>query len=702
MKKTILIFTLFILFVLTNGSAQTGLWTDEGNYDISWYDETATEFTLTTPAQLAGLAKLVNDGNGFYGKTIKLGKDINLGAHCWWPIGTDTKQNGYYNRCFTGIFDGNNHTISQMIINETQCKTYDYIGLFGQVKNGTLSGIILSADCMIESGASQEEEYSAAGGIASTLNKSSIKDCISYASVSYRLSGGIVGTIDGDSNISNCTNHGIIQGIHIGGIAGSSDGIITQCRNNGNINGTWSSGGIAGYSNGALSECKNSGDVTSLKGAAGGIAGTGMGKTISKCENSGNITTQATGQGYDCPAAGIIGYAEADGFQYVEYCTNSGNITGETAAGIVGALRPVGWYIREIRGCNNHGIVSGMHWSGGIIAYNDASLVILNCTNSGSVNATETIVATYDIQGTMACAGGIVAFSAPCINCCNYGSVTASARTQGQDTRVTSNALCGGINGGCQISYNCFNRGDLTCNSYAHTNSKSGYATAELHVGGITAGDRQCEAINCYNSGKISHSISSYTAAGEQDANKSPFIGGIIGGYVYSTADTGPIINNCYYSNEGLKCESQGGTTGYTTLSKMKTQSFADLLNEKRSDMVYNGKSYPACPWKLDESDGLPVFDIDQYTAIDNTYQDQYVSKDSPLFCRSVVSTVAVLNLSISDDTNIYIYTTNGILISQYVTNSNILDVSRHPDGHYIVVVRGKEFCKSGKLVIKH
>ena len=47
--------------------------------DLSWYDGTDTEFTLTTPAQLAGLAALVNSNTtDFAGKTIRLGADISL------------------------------------------------------------------------------------------------------------------------------------------------------------------------------------------------------------------------------------------------------------------------------------------------------------------------------------------------------------------------------------------------------------------------------------------------------------------------------------------------------------------------------------------------------------------------------------------------------------------------------------------------
>lgn len=47
--------------------------------DLSWYNGTDTEFTITTVRQLAGVAALVNSNTtDFAGKTIRLGADISL------------------------------------------------------------------------------------------------------------------------------------------------------------------------------------------------------------------------------------------------------------------------------------------------------------------------------------------------------------------------------------------------------------------------------------------------------------------------------------------------------------------------------------------------------------------------------------------------------------------------------------------------
>ncbi len=109
--------------------------------DTSWYgDGSASEFTISSAAELLGLASLVNNGNSFAGKVIRLGADIDLSAiSSWTPIGIDIKE-------FRGEFDGQGHTISGL-----KCTTPNnrYMGLFGHicgvyVHSFTLSGAQIS------------------------------------------------------------------------------------------------------------------------------------------------------------------------------------------------------------------------------------------------------------------------------------------------------------------------------------------------------------------------------------------------------------------------------------------------------------------------------------------------------------------------------------------------------------------------------
>ncbi len=66
-------------------SSTTAAW--DGTIDTEWYTdhESGTPYTISTAAQLAGLAKLVNEGTDFSGKTITLGADIDLGSKEWTP-----------------------------------------------------------------------------------------------------------------------------------------------------------------------------------------------------------------------------------------------------------------------------------------------------------------------------------------------------------------------------------------------------------------------------------------------------------------------------------------------------------------------------------------------------------------------------------------------------------------------------------------
>jgi len=128
----------------------------DGTADTSWYNDTDTEFTLATAEQLAGLASLVNAGNTFAGKTVKLGADISLykdtGAEepmTFTPIGNKA--------IFEGTFDGQGHTISDLYQSGWalgyEWGAYGSVGLFGEIKNATVKNLTISgAECFVEGG----------------------------------------------------------------------------------------------------------------------------------------------------------------------------------------------------------------------------------------------------------------------------------------------------------------------------------------------------------------------------------------------------------------------------------------------------------------------------------------------------------------------------------------------------------------------
>ena len=102
--------------------------------DIEWYDDTLTEFNISNASQLAGLAKLVNEGKDFSGITIKLDNDISLYGgdgegdyREWTPIGTADHP-------FKGNFDGNGKTITGLTLSGGI--EASNVGLFGVVDGG--------------------------------------------------------------------------------------------------------------------------------------------------------------------------------------------------------------------------------------------------------------------------------------------------------------------------------------------------------------------------------------------------------------------------------------------------------------------------------------------------------------------------------------------------------------------------------------
>lgn len=124
------------------------VWNGEVADRLSCGDGTENNpYQVCTCAELAYLAKSVNEGNTYSGKYISLTKDLDLNNIDWTPIG-----NGEHS--FQGIFDGRGYSISHLLITEhlEYRKPYhnispDYIsvnyysGLFGSCKDVTFRDI---------------------------------------------------------------------------------------------------------------------------------------------------------------------------------------------------------------------------------------------------------------------------------------------------------------------------------------------------------------------------------------------------------------------------------------------------------------------------------------------------------------------------------------------------------------------------------
>jgi putative cell wall-binding protein len=194
----------------------------------------ANTITVTTKAELEAIAAAVNNGtNDYSGKTILLGADIDFNNAKWTPIGV-----GHFtsidasilstdpNHAFKGIFDGQNHTISNFMVVPTVEETaansssslkhqkvspsndYDHNisvnnhskGFFGFVDGGTIKN--LKVDEASITG------WNAEAAVVGTMGSGKISNItVTNSSIngSYENAGAIVGQQAGDNfTIENC------------------------------------------------------------------------------------------------------------------------------------------------------------------------------------------------------------------------------------------------------------------------------------------------------------------------------------------------------------------------------------------------------------------------------------------------------------------------------------------------------------------
>ena len=262
--------TLLWVFILPFTAKSQTTW--NGTSDVSWYNESQTSFDISTAEQLAGLAKLVNEGTYFRGKTINLVADIKLnadsgasgyGARNWTPIGglpggLVLAESGQHidNRYFEGTFNGNYHKIYYMACR----KSANYhAGLFGAIRSGSdfsakIQNVILIKPVIWAKGMAGH----VVGFIARGHSAADAADMgISYIENCMVVNGSIQG------GATSPTAFSATGGNHIGSIIGATYPVgdagiatqITNCCATGYVSGNYA-GGLVG--NGAKVKIENS------------------------------------------------------------------------------------------------------------------------------------------------------------------------------------------------------------------------------------------------------------------------------------------------------------------------------------------------------------------------------------------------------------------------------------------------------------
>ena len=280
-------------------------------------------YLIETAAQLAGLAYDINNDNlvDYKGKYYKLMKDIDLASKPWTPIGNNTH--------FPHLrLDGNGKSIINLKVDESD----GYAGLFYWLSGTSSTEKSVVRNLTIRN-ADVKTGGRDAGGIVGFTSFTDIIDC----------------RIDGSVTSAYCA----------GGIAGSGDPSIINCRADVNVT-----------VNAPASTSK------SFSVAAGGLIGdisfnNEHDNTITNCTVRGSVTINSQDLSEsvnDFHVGGVAGLA----FANVRDCTSYAEIssTSENEVRVGGLVGTVGSG-SEIRNCSAYGTVHGKknNFVGGAYGY---------------------------------------------------------------------------------------------------------------------------------------------------------------------------------------------------------------------------------------------------------------------------------------------------------------------------------------------
>ena len=349
---------------------------DDGVPETAWRDNAAADFAggsgteadpyqITDGAQLAKIAKDVENGTVYKDAYFRLENDIDLSAHRWNPIGVYKWYEGgaTENKTFAGFLDGNGKTIKGLIVDERIDK--NSAGLFGNIRDNAGAAtnvgvkdlnIVDARIYAMDEGMEQSSSAILAGFVMANSGHTIRFDDISVSGTIINtrvgkamISGGLIGQacrVTADNCRADVTIEG---GDNIGGFVGlDGSSTYTNCKVTGKVTGLWAIGGFVGYAGEADSatmstfdNCIAKVDVVANEWRAGGFAGYMQKGKSSSCAALGDVTSSVTGFNPKVGGfAGEIGDKNVTGGAILEKCYAAGKVTAASpdykAGGFVG------------------------------------------------------------------------------------------------------------------------------------------------------------------------------------------------------------------------------------------------------------------------------------------------------------------------------------------------------------------------------
>ncbi|MGN1326885.1 MAG: hypothetical protein ACI4VQ_02210 [Clostridia bacterium] len=346
---------------------------------------------------------------------------------------------------FEGIFNGNDKTIKNLVLNISSSEQGSFVGLFGNNK-GEISSLRIMGEINISENLGNQTLYV---GMIAGKNEGKIQTCRvegaitanindnnTYAEIAG-IAGENIGEISDSASNVNIISNQLKAGITAKNIKDTNilnSGKITNCTNTGSIKeeqstNNYTAGIVAENQNGSITSCTNDGDIQGK--LAAGIIGRAIECTIAACQNNGNITNLKENSTNSEIAGGIVALLEKS---IMENCKNTGTISGLTDVGGI-----VGINSGSISQSRNEGNITKINETiaskinlGGIVGSNYSDGKILNSKNYGTISST------YDNLVTL---GGISGkqYSGALIDSCeNSGNLVGEGKiiTPNEDTTV--------------------------------------------------------------------------------------------------------------------------------------------------------------------------------------------------------------------------------------------------------------------------
>lgn len=514
--------------------------------------------TITNAHQLQLMA--LNPGATYtLANNIDLGPALANASDLWGPNGTaGFVPIGNLTTNFTGTFNGQGNTISNLVINSPA--NYS-VGLFGWVG---ASGAIANVGLI---GGSVSGGTGSAGGLVGfnygIVSKSYATDTVSGSNSSQWV-GGLVGYNDGTVSQSYAT--GAVSGSYnfnlVGGLVGLNDGTVSQSYATGAVSSSYYSvGGLVGLNYGTISQSYATGTVS------GGNSSYGTGGLVGWNSFAGNVVqsyaTGAVNGGSNSSAGGLVGN-NSGGSIATSYATGAVEVgANSTAGGLAGSNDSATYINNGIIVFSGGGSITGSYATGavssaginvilgGLVGYNDTGAVITNSQAYGVVSATGTVTSQNNCSENCQYinAGGLVGQNYGTISgpswetaptacsagyTCYSGTVTVGSQglaggLVGYNDGIVTNAFAiANVGGAAGFATTIGNNNDNETDLGGLVGENSGQITSSFAsgtVGSLTTADLQVGGLVASNHGTITGSFASVVVS----AGDNSMAGGLVG-----------------------------------------------------------------------------------------------------------------------------------------------------------------------------